>query len=83
MKARISIATYEGEAEDVAQVLSLSETLTVPYGTFNNCLQTAEWNPLEPGVVEHKFYAEGVGMLRAVAVKGESGYEDLTEITQK
>lgn len=72
---------YEGEAEDVAQVLSLSETVTVPYGTFNNCLQTAEWNPLEPGVVEHKFYAEDVGLLRAVAVKGESGYEDLTEIT--
>ncbi|UCH61612.1 MAG: hypothetical protein JSU77_07270 [Fidelibacterota bacterium] len=72
---------YEGEAEDVAQVLSLSETVTVPYGTFTNCLQTAEWNPLEPGIVEHKFYASGVGLLRAVAVKGESGFENLVEIT--
>jgi len=71
---------YEGEAEDVAQVLSLSETITVPYGTFTNCLQTAEWNPLEPGIVEHKFYASGVGLLRAVAVKGESGFENLAEI---
>ncbi|UCD38984.1 MAG: hypothetical protein JSW54_05765 [Fidelibacterota bacterium] len=74
---------YEGEAEDVAQVLSLSATVDVPYGngTFTNCLQTAEWNPMEPEIMEHKFYASGVGLLRAVAVKGESGYEDLVSIT--
>jgi hypothetical protein len=72
---------YEGEAEDCAQVLSLDETVTVPYGTYDNCLQTAEWNPLEPGIVEHKFYAAGVGLLRAVAVEGETGFEDLVAIT--
>jgi len=71
---------YEGEAEDVGQVLSLTETVTVPFGTFNNCLQTAEWNPLEPGIVENKFYAEGVGLLRTIAVEGEVGFEDLTNI---
>lgn len=71
---------WEGEAEDVAQVLSLNATVSVPYGDFSNCLQTAEWNPLEPGIVEHKFYAPDVGLLRAVAVKGESGHEDLSEI---
>ena len=71
---------YEGEAEDVAQVLSLTEAVTVPYGTFTDCLQTAEWNLLEPGVVEHKFYAPGIGMIRAVAVEGETGYEDLVNI---
>lgn len=37
---------YADEAEDVAQILSLNETVTVPNGTFNNCLQTAEWNLL-------------------------------------
>ena len=74
---------WEGKAEDVGQVLSLSETVSVPYGTFNNCLQTAEWNPLEPGIVEHKFYASSVGLLRAIAVKGESGFEDLVEITSE
>ncbi len=71
---------YEGEAEDVALVLSLTETVTVPYGTFTDCLQVAEWNPLEPGVVEHKFYAPGIGLLRSVAVEGEVGYEDLVNI---
>ena len=71
---------YENEAEDVAQVLSLNASVTVPFGTFDNCLQTAEWNPLEPGEVEHKFYAPGVGLIRAVAVKGGSDYEDLVDI---
>ena len=71
---------YEGEAEDVGQVLSLSGSVTVPYGTFTNCLQTAEWTPLEPGIVEHKFYSSGVGLVRVVAVEGESGFENLVEI---
>lgn len=72
---------FQGEAEDVAQVLSLSATVTVPFGgTYNNCLQTAEWNLLEPGKIEHKFYAPGVGLVRAVAVKGGSDFEDLVDI---
>ncbi len=72
---------YEGEAEDVAQVLSLQETITVPYGTFNNCLMTLEYNPLEPGIEEHKIYAPGVGLVRAIATKGEKGFEDLVAVT--
>lgn len=71
---------YQDEAEDVGQVLSLNESLTVPYGTFNNCLKTAEWNLLEEGIVENKIYAAGVGLLRAIAVEGETGFEDLVEI---
>jgi hypothetical protein len=71
---------YKGEAEDVAQILSVSETLTVPYGTFTNCLQTAEWTPLEKNVLEHKYYAPGIGMLRAIAVKGDASFEDLVSI---
>jgi len=71
---------YEGEAEDVAQVLSLKETLSVSFGSYSNCLQVAEWNLLEPGVVEHKIYAKEVGLLKAIAVKGESGFEELVAI---
>ncbi len=71
---------YEGEAEDVALVLSVDATLTIGIGTYENCLQTAEWALLEPGVIEHKFYAAGVGLIRAIAVEGGSDYEDLIEI---
>jgi len=70
----------DGEAEDVAQVLDMSTSIQVAFGTFDNCLQSAEWNLLEPGIVEHKYYAPGLGLIKTIAVKGESGYEDLVEV---
>lgn len=73
---------FKGEAEDVAQILSLHESVSVSFGTFADCLQTAEWNVLEPGVVEHKFYAPGIGLVKVETVKGETGHEDLTSIEQ-
>jgi hypothetical protein len=54
---------YEGEAEDMAKVQSLNESLTVPYGSFDHVLVTKEWTPLEPSYHEHKYYARGVGQV--------------------
>ena len=48
-------------AEDFAAVESLSDTVTVPAGTFTNCLKTPETTPLEPDLHEAKWYAPGVG----------------------
>jgi len=48
-------------AEDQAQIASLTETASVPFGDFTNVLKTIETSPLEPDVVEAKFYARGVG----------------------
>jgi hypothetical protein len=53
----------KGEAEDMAKVLSLNESVTVPYGSFDRVLKTKEWSPLEPSYVEHKYYAPGVGQV--------------------
>jgi hypothetical protein len=44
-------------------VLDLNESVTVPYGSFDHVLVTREWTPLEPGYVEHKYYAPGVGFV--------------------
>ncbi len=52
-----------GEAEDVGGVLSLKQPVTVPYGSFKDCLQTEDYSPLSPGALEHKFYAQGVGLV--------------------
>jgi hypothetical protein len=54
---------YKGEAEDMARVLSLNESVTVTYGTFDHVIETKEWTPLEPGYSEKKYYAPGVGPL--------------------
>ena len=53
-------------AEDSAGVLDLSQTVTVPAGTFHHCLETAEVTGLEPGALEHKFYAKGIGNVQTV-----------------
>jgi len=52
---------YKGKAEDMAQIVSLTGTTSIPYGHFNNLIVTKEWTPLEPGAVERKYYAPGVG----------------------
>ena len=62
-------------ALDEAAVLSLGEKVKVPFGTFTDCLETAETTQLEPGNVEHKYYARGVGFLLSIVVKG--GHERL------
>jgi hypothetical protein len=67
------------EAEDMGKVISTSETVTVPYGTFNNCILTEEWSPLEPGVVEQKYYATGIGNIKTIMTKGGNEVSELTE----
>src|SRR5262249_26786971 len=47
--------------EDVASVMSLDSSASVPAGTYAHCLQTNDFAGLEPGVIEQKFYAPGVG----------------------
>jgi hypothetical protein len=62
-----------GEAEDLAEVTSFTETVTVPYpsGTFNNCLKTTESAPIAPGDVSPKFYFATVGNLLTVEPNGD------------
>jgi len=60
----------QGSAEDHFEVMSLAESVTVPAGSYTGVLLTKEWTPLEPDVVDHKFYVRGIGEVREVAVKG-------------
>jgi hypothetical protein len=71
---------YEDEAEDMAEVLSLNESVSIAYGSFENCLKTQEWTPLEPDIVENKYYAPGVGVVLELAVEGESERVELVEV---
>jgi len=69
-----------GEAEDLAEVKSLTDTATVPYGSFDHCLETEESSSLAPADVEHKFYAAGVGNLLTIDLEtGERS--ELVQIT--
>jgi hypothetical protein len=56
------------QAEDLAEVKSLSASVTVPFppGSFDNCLETEESSSIAPGDIEHKFYAKGIGNLLTI-----------------
>ena len=70
-----------GEAEDAARVLSTDEQAEVPYGHWSGVLMTKDFTPLEPHLLEHKFYARGVGPVLTVTVSGGSGREELVRFT--
>ena len=74
---------YAGHAEDRARVLGLDGRATVPYGSFAEMLLTEETTPLEPGLVERKYYARDLGPVLAVTVQGGSGREELTSFQQR
>jgi hypothetical protein len=61
---------FKGHAEDHFKVLDRHARVSVPYVTTGNALRTREWTPLEPGVVDNKFYVRGVGTVLENAVKG-------------
>jgi len=61
---------YKGEAEDHFQVLRLGASVKVPYRSFRDALLTKEWTPLEPGIIDHKYYARGIGTVLERTAKG-------------
>jgi len=67
-------------AEDMAQVIGFEDSLCVSYGCFENVLVTKEWSPLERGVVENKYYAEGVGFIFGDMVKGGDEQSELVRV---
>jgi hypothetical protein len=73
---------YRGEAEDVGSVVALDESVTVPQGAFNEVLVTEDWTPLDPKLLENKFYARGVGVVFERLVKGGEEALRLVKIRQ-
>ena len=71
---------YEGKAEDEAEILSLDEWTEVPAGSYKQLLMTKEFTRLEPDVLEHKFYAKGVGPVLALSVAGSTAREELVAL---
>ncbi len=75
---------YAGHAEDRAAIFSRAEQVEVPFGYFRKgtLVMTRELNPLEPKVLEYKFYARGIGPVLSVGVSGGSDREDLMRYTR-
>jgi hypothetical protein len=41
---------------------------------------TLDYNPLEPDVLEAKFYARGIGLVLAVGLSGDTDREELVRL---
>jgi hypothetical protein len=72
---------YSGEAEDFGRILKLDASVDVPYGSYDNVLVTVDSTPLDPKLVEHKYYARGVGVIEEQAVKGPSEVSRLVSVS--
>jgi hypothetical protein len=72
---------YKGHAEDRAKIVSLDERVRVPLRRYRHTMMTLETSPLEPDVLEAKFYARGVGVVLAVDLSGGTDRERLVKVT--
>jgi hypothetical protein len=61
---------FPGQAEDMAQVLATGQRVDVAGRAYDDVIVIREWNPLEPGVVEEKSYAPGVGPVLEAQTEG-------------
>jgi hypothetical protein len=64
------LARAEGVVEDLAQVRSLSASVSVPAGRYEGCVDIETASALVPGVRLLQTYAEGVGLVRLASLEG-------------
>lgn len=55
--------------QEADEVISVSETVIVPAGTWTNCVKIREKS--SDGATEYKFYAPGIGCVKEVETDGE------------
>ena len=53
-----------GVGMDRAEIVSASERISTPAGTFEKCIHTLETSALETNMADHKWYAAGVGAVK-------------------
>jgi hypothetical protein len=72
---------YKGEAEDNGEVLSNSETTTLPAGHFANMVLTKDTITNDAKALEYKLYAPGVGLVLSMGIPG-GGRQPLVKVDQ-
>ena len=73
---------YKGEAEDVGEVIARDLSVTGPTRTYDDVVKTEDTTPLEPGLVEHKWYAPGVGTVQEQDIEGGDEKVTLVKLTR-
>jgi hypothetical protein len=72
---------YPGEAEDMGEVTEVGASRTIGLGDFEDVVVMTHWTPLEPDLIEEKWYARDVGTIYEAAVEGGDERVELIEFT--
>jgi hypothetical protein len=73
--------SFKGQAEDRFRILSLATSVTTPAVSSQAAMLTEETTPLEPGIVDHKYYVQGIGTVKEQQVAGaQPGQEEVTQL---
>ena len=73
---------YKGVAEDMGTIIATDKKVTVPYGTFENCLQIKDSTPLGSSI-EYKYYCPAVGFVTLEVSASGAVLEELVDISPK
>jgi len=71
----------KGSAEDTAWIVRAGGSVRVPFGTQHHILVSLEFTRLEPGVIDQKIYAPGIGIVSELAVRGPQEVSRLVSVT--
>jgi hypothetical protein len=61
---------FKGQAEDRFRILTMATSITTPAVSSQMAMLTEETTRLEPGVVDHKYYVQGIGTVKEQQVAG-------------
>ena len=74
---------YRGKAEDMGTVVALGRRVSVPYGTFEDCVQIRDWSRIKADENDYNFYCSGVGFLVLTEQGKASARLELVDVTAK
>jgi len=70
-----------GEAEDTAWIVNTGGSMTVPYGKVHKVLTSLEFARIEPGVIDQKIYAPGLGIVLERSMTGPLEVDRLVRVS--
>jgi hypothetical protein len=73
--------SFKGQAEDRFRILNMATSISTPAVSSQSAMLTEETTPLEPKVVDHKYYVQGIGTVKEQQVAGaQPGQGEVTEL---
>jgi hypothetical protein len=70
-----------GDAEDTAWIVNRGGSITIPYGKVHKVLTTLEFARIEPGVIDQKIYAPGLGIVVERSMIGPLEVDRLVKVS--